>query len=119
MKIVYPDINWKDDEFDNPIQDRMSKTQLLLFGFIRELYPSMKGYENDNFLAADIHVNFPHSGLNYSDTKRVMELDIYIPEYRLAFEYQGKQHYMPALFLEEPSVEGRQVMLFISCLFIY
>lgn len=40
-----------------------------------------------------IHQNYRHPDLLHPDSGTVMELDVYVPIYHLAFEFQGKQHY--------------------------
>jgi hypothetical protein len=37
--------------------------------------------------------NFKHPQLFYSNSRKHMELDVYVPEYSLAFEFQGPHHY--------------------------
>ena len=37
--------------------------------------------------------NYPHNHLFRNDAGRRIELDVYLPKERLAFEYQGEQHY--------------------------
>lgn len=32
-------------------------------------------------------------GLRFADSQRLMELDIYVPDLKIAWEYQGQQHY--------------------------
>lgn len=37
--------------------------------------------------------NYQHEEMKRSESGRRLELDVYIPERKLAFEYQGEQHY--------------------------
>lgn len=41
----------------------------------------------------DTFENYLHEDLIRNDTNRVIELDVYLPNERLAFEYQGEHHY--------------------------
>ena len=45
----------------------------------------------------DIHEDYKHPRLRY-DSGKDMELDIFIPDLNLAFEYQGEQHYYNRTF---------------------
>jgi hypothetical protein len=38
-------------------------------------------------------MNYRHPQLVHSESKRRMELDVYIPSLQVALEYQGRQHY--------------------------
>jgi hypothetical protein len=42
---------------------------------------------------SDIYEDYKHPQLFHNVTGRNMELDIYIPDLSLAFEYQGEQHF--------------------------
>jgi hypothetical protein len=41
----------------------------------------------------EIKENYLHPATKYPSSKQPIELDIFIPEFNLAFEFQGKQHY--------------------------
>jgi len=73
---LYPDHNWE----SKPIIE--SKSQNSLFAILKDLFPHV-----------DLHFNYPHPDLQYRDSKKLMELDVYIPSFKVAFEYQGRQHY--------------------------
>jgi hypothetical protein len=40
-----------------------------------------------------VYSNYSHPKLVFPSSRKQVELDIYIPSYQLALEYQGEQHY--------------------------
>ena len=50
---------------------------------------NMKGIDN----IIEIQENYYHSELQYSGSGKLMELDIFLPKEKIAFEYQGEHHY--------------------------
>lgn len=64
-----------------------SKTQKLLANIIKEIFPRYNVY-------------FNYKDFNWLKTKGTgkQELDIYIPELKLAIEYDGEQHFQPIKF---------------------
>ncbi len=81
---VYPTLNLNRDMFES--KPRWGKSQWNLFTVVRRLFNSKFDQSHD------ILINFQHPELLYPGTMEVMELDIYIPSLKLAFEYQGKVH---------------------------
>ena len=49
-----------------------------------------------------------HKELRYDGTKRFMQLDIFIPSFNLAFEYQGEQHYSTHYLYGSPSIQQQR-----------
>eukprot|EP01114_Cavostelium_apophysatum_P001389 TRINITY_DN11199_c0_g1_i1.p1 TRINITY_DN11199_c0_g1~~TRINITY_DN11199_c0_g1_i1.p1 ORF type:complete len:588 (-),score=156.40 TRINITY_DN11199_c0_g1_i1:19-1782(-) len=59
------------------------KVQYVMFRNVRMLFPE----------AADVHLDYQHLGMLYTATNKPMELDVYVPSLKIAFEYQGAQHF--------------------------
>jgi len=54
-----------------------------LYKLIKEVLPSN----------VEVIEDYAHPGLRFIDSGQGMMFDIYIPSYKVAFEYQGYQHY--------------------------
>ena len=61
----------------------LKKNQSLLFEYVKSI-----------FSQSEIHYDFKHHDLRYSKSNYPMELDIWLPDEKIAFEYQGEQHYI-------------------------
>ncbi|KYQ90204.1 hypothetical protein DLAC_08803 [Tieghemostelium lacteum] len=82
LKLVYPENVgvWNARMFSQP--GKKSSQRLL------------KIYLEQLFIGVDVHEDYRDSKLKYKDLSTFpFHLDFYVPEFRLAFEYQGKQHY--------------------------
>tara|TARA_Y100001968_G_scaffold239180_1_gene222604 strand:- start:353 stop:1147 length:795 start_codon:yes stop_codon:yes gene_type:complete len=58
------------------------KAQRELFEIVKQLFPN-----------SECQFDYNHPDMRFSETNARMELDIWIPEFSIAFEYQGFQHY--------------------------
>jgi len=74
---IYPDYDW-----DIGKLIKIGKNELQLLKIIKNLFPREK-----------IKHNYKHETMRFTKTNRKMELDIFIPSLKLAFEYQGEQHF--------------------------
>lgn len=75
---IYPLHKW----FAKTELPQYGKTQQLLLSIFKQLFPT-----------TDVHFEYPHPDMLYPNTQKNMQLDIFVPTYALAVEYQGEQHY--------------------------
>ena len=73
---LFPEYNLQKEKFFG-----VSKTQDRIYGIIKCLFPENK-----------VFYNHKHNELRFKESKRKMEIDIFLPELNLGFEIQGKQH---------------------------
>ena len=62
-----------------------NKTQTVLHSIIKDLFP-------------DYETKYNYRGFKWLKDKKTMELDIWIPDLKLAIEYDGEQHFKPIKF---------------------
>lgn len=93
VRECFPDYKWKSEKFGNNL-----KRQRQVFEIAKEFF----GEEN-------VIWNHTTPTLRFNESKRPVELDIFIPSYALAIEYQGIQHYEPIKFFGgEQQLEARR-----------
>ena len=73
----------------------LKKTQTKLYDHLLSIFPEKL-----------IEFDFKHPDLRFSKTNREMELDIWIPELKLAFEYQGEWHFIEHWSVGSGSTRG-------------
>ena len=76
---IYPEIKWNKQKFTEKVK---KSEQFQIFRQISFLFPQFHIYEN-----------YFHPYIYRPSTNSLMELDIFIPELSIAFEYQGEHHY--------------------------
>lgn len=87
---VYPDEHWSVDRF----QDHAKRSsQHWLYVTLKTLFPSVKVVEEVRLA----QVRTDHDVVGKSDEGGTLELDVYLPDCAVAFEYQGAQHYVDTM----------------------
>jgi hypothetical protein len=76
----YPEHKWDLKKFTRDNKKKMS--QWVLAKTVESMFPTSLVYEEYNF----------SEDLQFKNGK-IMELDIFVPQHMIAFEYQGEQHY--------------------------
>lgn len=80
LQYAYPEIQWDLSVFGSRGKKKAGQRWLKMK--IKELLPGTVIIED-----------FLHPDLNWDDSDRKMELDLWIPQYGIGIEFQGEQHY--------------------------
>lgn len=91
-----------------------SKSQFQLFKSINQIFNTNNNGNtnhdnNDKTTTTNILYNYRHPDLIRGGTGQRMQLDIYLPDYSLAFEYQGKQHYEDVEVFGKANIRNQRV----------
>lgn len=83
LRKLYPHHQWKSQaELSANVTGKAGKGQIRLFDVTRSMFPS-----------SNILLNYIHPKLTFKNTLIKMEFDVYVEDLKLAFEYEGEQHY--------------------------
>lgn len=88
-----PDIQWNKKLFSSVTQ---LKTQKALYKAVQVDTHTFKVIENEQGIVGKnvaMKLNHKAADMYYEKTQEHMELDIFIPQLSLAFEYQGEHHF--------------------------
>jgi hypothetical protein len=77
--IKYIDYDWDILKFESRL-----KNQKTLYDIVKKIYPDEK-----------VEWNYNHKQLRFKESNLPMQLDVFVPNLNLAFEYQGEQHFFP------------------------
>jgi hypothetical protein len=81
-----PDFPWEPEKFA-----KRKKTQQRLYSLVCRLFRPEK--DGLRLTIYDVSFDHKHEDLRFLESNRKMEIDVYVPDIRLAFEYQGEQHF--------------------------
>eukprot|EP01114_Cavostelium_apophysatum_P021582 TRINITY_DN7577_c0_g1_i1.p1 TRINITY_DN7577_c0_g1~~TRINITY_DN7577_c0_g1_i1.p1 ORF type:complete len:631 (-),score=127.68 TRINITY_DN7577_c0_g1_i1:279-2171(-) len=101
LTAFYPEQSWPKDA------GRFSaKIQQILFRVVKNIFGT-----------SEVLSNYLHPTLIYKESGKPIELDVFVPAYKLAFEYQGEPHFMSkAIFAnEQNSVQKRDAEKKVLC----
>eukprot|EP01114_Cavostelium_apophysatum_P021810 TRINITY_DN7703_c0_g1_i1.p1 TRINITY_DN7703_c0_g1~~TRINITY_DN7703_c0_g1_i1.p1 ORF type:complete len:1057 (-),score=241.58 TRINITY_DN7703_c0_g1_i1:7-3177(-) len=88
LAAVYPEHSWfsfgesGDSIATHKMTSLTSRSHVLLFETLKEIFPD-----------TDVFMEFSDSDLVFAGSNQRIELDVAIPRFKLAFEYQGEQHF--------------------------
>ena len=99
--MTYPEVKWLPWKFSSVVSKKA--TQRWLANLIRDLFPNKEIIED-----------YQDPLLLFPGTEKRMELDIFVPELNIAFEYQGEHHFIDTPFFGQSEMYRGTFSLFIS-----
>jgi len=96
LKSIYPDMTW-DKTPDANLSWKRKKSEGNLFRVMQGLFPKN----------SDVHSNYVHPSFTFSESKKAMTFDIFIPSLKLALEHQGEHHYRNTKFAESTPQQAK------------
>jgi len=105
LREVYPQYDWRLQLTDGRNNlSWMSGAQHNLWKFLKSYFPN-----------EEIIINYKHPDLISPTNNGLIELDIWIPKWKLAFEYHGMQHFREAFNKDIVQQKNRDVMRRKAC----
>jgi hypothetical protein len=77
LRLAYPHFFWDPMKWTG--KTKIAKSQELLARRVSSLFPN-----------TSVLLNYKHPNMEFSFSGKPMELDVFLPQYSLAFEYQVK-----------------------------
>jgi hypothetical protein len=94
LQNTYPNYPWN-KELLMERKSSVKASQRILMEVVKDIFPST-GSNNYLFyfiFSIDVFEEYVHNGLQFKSGQN-MQLDVFVPKYSIAFEYQGEHHFV-------------------------